>query len=88
MIPNVPLDIVKAMMFQFSLVDKAKQWYHALPRNTIHTWADMVKEFYDQYFPYGKISLVKKEIGEFRVGESETLWQAWRRYQDLLLKCP
>ena len=48
----------------------------------------MVKEFYDQYFPYGKISLVKKEIGEFRVGESEILWQAWRRYQDLLLKCP
>ncbi|GKE45336.1 hypothetical protein Tco_1472620, partial [Tanacetum coccineum] len=39
---NVPNDVIKLMMFQYSLEGAAKTWYEKAPPNSILTWEDLV----------------------------------------------
>ncbi|KAI3694995.1 hypothetical protein L1987_77982 [Smallanthus sonchifolius] len=40
-------DDVKLVLFQFTLEDKAQQWFHSLPSAYIYTWGDMQQQFID-----------------------------------------
>ncbi|KAI3755031.1 hypothetical protein L1987_54824 [Smallanthus sonchifolius] len=44
-------DEVKLVLFQFSLKDRAKQWFLFLPSESIATWAELQQQFLDEYFP-------------------------------------
>ncbi|GKF07516.1 hypothetical protein Tco_0041740, partial [Tanacetum coccineum] len=39
---NVPNDVIKLMMFPYSLEEAAKTWYEKEPPNSILTWEDLV----------------------------------------------
>ena len=39
---GVPHDTIKLQLFPFSLQDKARTWFHALPKGSIKTWEAMV----------------------------------------------
>ncbi|GJR23197.1 reverse transcriptase domain-containing protein [Tanacetum coccineum] len=45
---NVPNDVIKLMMFPYSLEGAAKTWYEKEPPNSILTWEDLVTKFLTQ----------------------------------------
>ncbi|KAI3797054.1 hypothetical protein L1987_39744 [Smallanthus sonchifolius] len=47
---NFDQNEVKLRLFQFSLKDRAKQWFITLPANSIHTWDEMQQVFLDEYY--------------------------------------
>ncbi|GKA30979.1 reverse transcriptase domain-containing protein [Tanacetum coccineum] len=59
---NVPNDVIKLMMFQYSLEGAAKTWYEKEPPNSILTWKDLVTKFVNQFFPPSKTTHLKNEI--------------------------
>nr|GFC68558.1 reverse transcriptase domain-containing protein [Tanacetum cinerariifolium] len=42
---DVPNDVIKLMLFPYSLEDKARIWYEKEPPNSIVTWEDLVNKF-------------------------------------------
>ena len=48
---SVPHDTIKLQLFPFSLRDKARTWFHALPKGSIETWDAMVQKFLTKFFP-------------------------------------
>ncbi|GJU61336.1 reverse transcriptase domain-containing protein [Tanacetum coccineum] len=47
---NVPNDVIKLMMFPYSLEGAAKTWYEKEPLNLILTWEDLVTKFIDTFY--------------------------------------
>ncbi|KAL5554316.1 hypothetical protein UlMin_041717 [Ulmus minor] len=48
----------------------------------------MTQAFFQKYFPTHKTNSLKRQISNFAQKESETLYQVWKRYKDLLNSCP
>nr|GFC20447.1 hypothetical protein [Tanacetum cinerariifolium] len=48
---DVPDDVIKLMMFSYSLKRNARVWYDKEPPNSILTWEDLVNQFVNQFFP-------------------------------------
>ncbi|GKB11367.1 reverse transcriptase domain-containing protein [Tanacetum coccineum] len=85
---NVPNDVIKLMMFPYSLEGAAKTWYEKEPPNSILTWEDLVTKFMNQFFPSSKTTHLKNEISRFTQKFEETFSEAWERFKELLRACP
>ncbi|XP_038974777.1 uncharacterized protein LOC120106013 [Phoenix dactylifera] len=48
----------------------------------------MTQVFFNKYFPHHKTSGLKRQISTFAQKDSETLYQVWERFKDLLNLCP
>ena len=84
---QVSQDVIRCMLFTFSLRDGAKDWYHSLPSREF-SWDQISQAFLEKYFPLHKQSAARDQILSFVQDESESLYAAWERYKDLLRKCP
>nr|GEX61725.1 reverse transcriptase domain-containing protein [Tanacetum cinerariifolium] len=51
---DVPNDVIKLMMFPYSLEGFTRVWYDKEPPNSILTWEDFVNKFVNQFFPPSK----------------------------------
>nr|GEX05819.1 reverse transcriptase domain-containing protein [Tanacetum cinerariifolium] len=51
---DVPNDVIKLMMFPYSLEGSARVWYDKEPLNSILTWDDLVNKFVNQFFTPSK----------------------------------
>nr|GFB81315.1 reverse transcriptase domain-containing protein [Tanacetum cinerariifolium] len=60
--PDVPNDVIKLMMFSYSLEGAARVWYDKEPPNSILTWEDLVNKFVNPFFPPSKTTHLKNEI--------------------------
>ncbi|GKA53654.1 reverse transcriptase domain-containing protein [Tanacetum coccineum] len=85
---NVLNDVIKLMMFPYSLEGAAKTWYEKEPPNSILTWEDLVTKFVNQFFPPSKTTHLKNEISRFTQKFEETFSEAWERFKKLLRACP
>ncbi|GKA75103.1 reverse transcriptase domain-containing protein [Tanacetum coccineum] len=85
---NVLNDVIKLMMFPYSLEGAAKSWYEKEPPNSILTWEDLVTKFVNQFFPPSKTTHLKNEISRFTQKFEETFSEAWERFKELLRACP
>ncbi|XP_021971569.1 uncharacterized protein LOC110866732 [Helianthus annuus] len=85
---NFALEEVKLRLFQFSLKDKAKQWFLTLPANSIRTWGEMQQAFLDEYYSMAKTDDARDEIRSFRQLSGEPLHEAFTRFRELMRKCP
>ncbi|GJS01643.1 reverse transcriptase domain-containing protein [Tanacetum coccineum] len=85
---NVPSDIVKLLLFPFSLEGAARTWLEKEPPNSITTWNDLVSKFVNRFFPPSKTTNLRNEITRFQQRFGETFAEAWDRFKDLLNKCP
>nr|XP_009603781.1 uncharacterized protein LOC104098686 [Nicotiana tomentosiformis] len=74
--------------FPFSLKDDANQWLRSLPTGSIRTWEEMTTMFLEKHFSAAKIGRMRKEIHHFSQGEGETVFEAWKRFKELLWRCP
>ncbi|KAK1433898.1 hypothetical protein QVD17_10816 [Tagetes erecta] len=81
-------DEVKLVLFQFTLKDKAKQWFLSLPSASIHTWRDMQQQFLDEYYTSQRTSDARRSIRGFTQQSGEQFHEAWHRFKELLRTCP
>nr|GEU41934.1 hypothetical protein [Tanacetum cinerariifolium] len=59
---DVPNDVIKFMMFSYSLEGNAKVWYDKEPPNSILTWEDLVNKLVNQFFPPSKTTHLKMKF--------------------------
>ncbi|GJS16938.1 reverse transcriptase domain-containing protein [Tanacetum coccineum] len=85
---NVPNDVIKLMMFPYSLEGAAKTWYEKEPPNSILTWDDLVTKFVNQFFPPSKTTHLKNKISRFSQEFDESFSEAWERFKGMLRSCP
>nr|GEU31818.1 DNA-directed DNA polymerase [Tanacetum cinerariifolium] len=69
---DVPNDVIKLMMFPYSLEGNARVWYDKEPPNLILTWEDLVNKFVNQFFPPLKTTHLKNKISRFTQRFEET----------------
>ncbi|GJV92877.1 reverse transcriptase domain-containing protein [Tanacetum coccineum] len=85
---DVPNDVIKLMMFPYSLEGNTRIWYDKEPPNSILTWEDLVTKFVNQFFPPLKTTHLKNEISRFTQKFDETFSEAWERFKEMLRACP
>ncbi|GJT26722.1 putative reverse transcriptase domain-containing protein [Tanacetum coccineum] len=83
---QVPHDIIKLILFPFSLEGAARTWLEKEPPNSIITWNDLVSNFVNQLFPPSRTTNLQNEITRFQQRFSETFTEAWDGFKDLLNK--
>nr|GEV88852.1 reverse transcriptase domain-containing protein [Tanacetum cinerariifolium] len=85
---DVPNNVIKLMMFPYSLEGSARVWYDIKPPNSILTWEDLVNKFVNQFFPPSKTTHLKNEISRFNKRFEKTFGEAWERFKEMLRACP
>ncbi|GJR66048.1 reverse transcriptase domain-containing protein [Tanacetum coccineum] len=85
---DVPNNVIKLMMFPYSLEGAARVWYDKELPNSILTWDDLVNKFVNQFFPPSKTTHLKSEISRFTQKFDETFSEAWERFKEMLRACP
>ena len=81
-------ETIRLRLFYFSLKDKAKCWLNSLSARSITTWGALAQRFLAKYFPPTKIVKMHNDITNFLQMEMESMYEAWKRFKDLLRKCP
>ena len=79
---------VKLMMFQFTLKDQARIWYHSLPAGSIYTWQELQQQFLEEYYTMTRTSEAREAIRTFQQHSGEPFHEAFTRFKELLRKCP
>jgi hypothetical protein len=85
---NVTESQKKLRLFPFTLTSRAKDWLMSIPSGTIETWDELELKFLKKFFPMSKYWEKKHEITNFKQWGSETLYDAWERFNLLLKRCP
>ncbi|GJS08375.1 reverse transcriptase domain-containing protein [Tanacetum coccineum] len=85
---QVPDDVVKLILFSFSLKGAAETWLDKEPPNSITSWDDLVSKILNRFYPHSKTRAVRREIMDFQQVFGETFTEAWERFNDLLRECP
>ncbi|GKA19497.1 reverse transcriptase domain-containing protein [Tanacetum coccineum] len=85
---QVPHDIIKLILFLFSLEGAARTWLEKEPPNSITTWNDLVSKFVNRFFPPSRSTNLLNEIIRFQQICGETFFEAWDLFKDPLNKCP
>ncbi|GKA52665.1 reverse transcriptase domain-containing protein [Tanacetum coccineum] len=85
---QVPDNVVKLILFLFSLKGAAETWLVNEPPNSITSWDDLVSKFLNRFFPHSKTRQFRNEITNFQQVFGETFTEALERFKDLLRKCP
>ncbi|GJV01174.1 hypothetical protein Tco_1334743 [Tanacetum coccineum] len=70
------------------IVDYSIRWLRNEPTGSIKTWEDLKTKFLNKYCPPGRTAKKMEEINNFQQEPDETLYQAWERFKELLMKCP
>ncbi|KAL2226194.1 UNVERIFIED_CONTAM: hypothetical protein Sindi_1978100 [Sesamum indicum] len=79
---------VKLRAFPFTLGDKAKDWFYSLPSGSIISWNELKKQFLENYFPASKTTNIRKEISGIRQFSSQSFYEYWGRFKQLVESCP
>ncbi|GJW96196.1 homeodomain-like protein [Tanacetum coccineum] len=87
-IPEVTQDQIMLRVFPMSLTGTASRWLRNEPASLIDTWETLKKEFLSKYCPPARTAKKMEEINNFQQEPDETLYQAWERFKELLLRCP
>ncbi|GJY35017.1 hypothetical protein Tco_0420395 [Tanacetum coccineum] len=87
-IPNITQDQVMLKAFPISLTGAARHWLRNKPSGSITTWEDLKTKFLSKYCPPAYTAKTMEEINNFQQEPDETLYQAWERFKELLMKCP
>ncbi|GKE37010.1 hypothetical protein Tco_1460415 [Tanacetum coccineum] len=71
-----------------SLTGSESRWLRNEPSGSIITWEILKKKFLRKYCPPDRIAKKMEEINNFQYEPDETLYQAWERFKELLIRCP
>ena len=85
---RVRLEVIKLLLFPFSLRDVVATWFDSLPVGSVNTWEELVEGYMSKFFPPAFTAERRGEIIVFKQGEDESLHTAWERFKRLLKRCP
>nr|GEV56230.1 reverse transcriptase domain-containing protein [Tanacetum cinerariifolium] len=85
---GVTNDALRLYLFPYSLTHHATAWFDRLPKNSIHTFKEMVPKFLSKYFPPSMVTKLRDDICNFRQLPDESLFEAWERYKLSVDRCP
>nr|GEV05533.1 hypothetical protein [Tanacetum cinerariifolium] len=85
-IPNITQDQVMLRAFPMSLTGAVSRWLRNEPIGSITTWETPKENFLSKYCPPARIAKKMEEINNFQQDPYETLYQAWERFNELLLR--
>ena len=83
---GVSSDVIRLMLFSFSIKDKAKIWFYSLPKETIATWDEMAASLLAKYLPPVKVSKLRSDNMTFTQLDGKSIHGAWERYKVILNK--
>ncbi|GKD55213.1 reverse transcriptase domain-containing protein [Tanacetum coccineum] len=69
-------DALRLYLFPYSLTHHATTWFDHLPKNSIHTFEEMVSKFLSKYFPPSMLTKLRNDISNFRQLPDESLCKA------------
>ena len=85
---KLTIDQLMLRVFPISLTGAANRWLKNEPTGSIKEWKDLKAKFLKRYCPLAKTAKNMDAINNFKHELDETLYQAWERFKELLLKCP
>ncbi|GJT76109.1 retrovirus-related pol polyprotein from transposon TNT 1-94 [Tanacetum coccineum] len=87
-VPNITVDQLMLRVFPISLIGAVSRWLRNKPIGSIKNWEDLKTKFLNKYCPPGQTAKKMEEINKFQQEPDETLFQAWERFKELLMKFP
>ncbi|GKB23840.1 hypothetical protein Tco_0863241 [Tanacetum coccineum] len=87
-IPNITQDQIMIRAFHVSLTEVASRWLRNKPSGSIKTCEDLKAKFLSKYCLPARTAKKMEEINNFQQEPNETLYQAWERFKELLMKFP
>ncbi|GJW79631.1 pyruvate dehydrogenase (acetyl-transferring) kinase, mitochondrial, partial [Tanacetum coccineum] len=86
--PNVTQDQLMLRVLPITHTGAANRWLRNKPSCLITTWEIIKGKFLSKYCPPSRTTKKIEEINNFQQEPDETLYQAWERFNELLLRCP
>ncbi|GKA33266.1 retrovirus-related pol polyprotein from transposon TNT 1-94, partial [Tanacetum coccineum] len=86
--PKVTQDQIMLRAFPVSLTRAASRWLRNQPSGSITTWEVLKTKFMNKYCPPARTAKKMEEINNFQQEPDESLFRAWERFKELLMKCP
>lgn len=86
-IDGIDQDIILLRLFPFSLEGRARKWFYT-NKEDINTWAKCSEAFLAKFFPIGKTVALRRKIISFQQQKTETIPEAWERFQGYISDCP
>jgi hypothetical protein len=80
---GVTQDQMRSMLFLFSLLGKALQWFHSQPAEMVQNWNTLMKAFMKEYYSPGKTQSLRNKIATFVQYPTETISEAFEHFNDL-----
>ncbi|GKC39770.1 reverse transcriptase domain-containing protein [Tanacetum coccineum] len=62
---GVPHDVLRLCLFPYSFTHNTTAWVDRLPKNSIHSWEEMVTKFLSKYFPPSMVTKLRNDINTF-----------------------
>ncbi|GJR03960.1 retrovirus-related pol polyprotein from transposon TNT 1-94 [Tanacetum coccineum] len=87
-IPKVTQDQIMLRAFPVSLTRAASRWLRNQPSRSSTIWKVLKTKFLNKYCPPARTAKKMKEINNFQQEPDESLFRAWERFKELLMKCP
>ncbi|GKA37078.1 hypothetical protein Tco_0723643, partial [Tanacetum coccineum] len=87
-VPNITVDKLMLRVFPISLTGAASHWLRNEPTGSIKTWEYLKTKFLNKYCPPSRTTKKMEEINNFQQEPDETLYQAWERFKEHLMKYP
>ncbi|GJU45754.1 retrotransposon protein [Tanacetum coccineum] len=87
-IPKVTQDQIMLRAFPVSLIGAASRWLRNQPSGSITTWEVLKTKFLNKYCPPARTAKKMEEINNFQQEPDESIFRAWERFKELLMKCP
>nr|GEW16523.1 reverse transcriptase domain-containing protein [Tanacetum cinerariifolium] len=81
-------DALHLSLFLYSFTHHDIAWYDRLPRNSIHSFDDMMRKFLSKYFPPSMVTKLRNDITKFEQKPHELLFEAWEHYKLSIDRCP
>ncbi|GJX80327.1 hypothetical protein Tco_0328476 [Tanacetum coccineum] len=74
--------------FPMSLTGAASHWLMNEPSGSITNWETLKTKFLNKYCLPTRTAKKMEEINNFQQDPEESLFRAWERFNELLMKCP
>ncbi|GJS09202.1 retrovirus-related pol polyprotein from transposon TNT 1-94 [Tanacetum coccineum] len=87
-IPEATQDQIMLRAFPMSLIGAASRWLRNKPSGSITNWETLKMKFLNKYYPPAHTAKKMEEINNFQQEPDESLFRAWERFKELLMKCP
>jgi hypothetical protein len=81
------MEVIRLIIFPFSLKYNAKLWLNSLAAGSIHNWEELTIKFLKKFFPTQRTRQLR-EIQTFKQKDGDLFFEVWEHFKELLLKCP